>query len=179
MSMLVQPILMSWNRTSSLILFLSFDFICFIVEKLLSQMYVLPNMLAIDSAKSLRSGKRDSGSNLQNETPLSLHFAWKNGSDWISQSSSCNSEGCSLTAAERGSVNNAIRGCMAWKSWKRHLNCCWSVSMSALYLWKMFSHSGTSLRISSQAGKCANFLRLDENPSLKSSNLRRNAFMCA
>lgn len=116
---------------------------------------------------SLRSGKRDSGSILQIEIPLSLRFAWKKGSDWSSHSSSCNSGGCSLTVAERGSMNNAIRGCMVWKSWKQSFNCCCSVWMSALYLRNAFSHLGTSLRISSQAGKCAKFGWSDEKPSSK------------
>ena len=124
----------SWKSVSSVSLFLSFDFMCFIVEKLLSQMYVLPNILIIERAKSLRSGKRDSGSSLQNEIPLSLRLAWKNGSDCSSQSSSCNSEDYSLTATARGSAKSAIRGCIAWKSWKRRLNCSCNFSMSALYL---------------------------------------------
>ncbi len=36
-------------------------------------------MLAIESAQSLRTGKRDSGRSLQNEIPLSLRFVWRRG----------------------------------------------------------------------------------------------------
>lgn len=92
-SKFVPPTCSSWNRVSSVSLFLSFDLMCFIVEKLLSQMLVLPNMLSIDSAKSLRRGKRNSGI-FQNSSPLSVCLAWKKGSDWSLQSYSSILMGC-------------------------------------------------------------------------------------
>ena len=38
---------------------------------------MLPNMLAIEKAKSMRSGKQDLGKSFQNEIPLSLCLAWR------------------------------------------------------------------------------------------------------
>lgn len=81
-------------------------------------------------------GKRDSGSSLQNSSPLPLCLAWKKVLDWSSQSSSCISAGCSLTAAFRGYVKRSMRGCMLWMSWKLILNCSCRLSISFLYLAK-------------------------------------------
>ena len=119
-------------------------------------------MLAIEKVKTLRSGEGASVISLQNEIPVSLCFAWKNGSDCNLQSSCYSSDGYSLTAAERGGrwIVQFLVDCITWKSWKRSLkfSCNLQSAMSALNFWSSFLLPGKSLCISSQVYQIARIL---------------------
>lgn len=143
---------------------------CESVEKLLLQ-NVLPKMLASEGANSLERGKLDSCNSFQNSIPLSFRFDWKKGSACNSQSSICNSVGCSFTTEEIGSVNRWMRGCILCKSWKRSLNCSCNNVMSVVYQLKgtVFSHSDMSVCKSAHVWKWARFSRSNDRWSLNSS----------
>lgn len=140
----VQPTCSSWKRVSSVSLFLSFDLMCFIVKKLLSQIISVScqTCLALIVQISLRRGKRDPGSSFQNSSLLSLRHAWKKGSDWRVVAAS-------FKAAHWQPRSAGLRRGLCEAAWHEGPGIEFLIALvdfliSFLYLAKNFSHLGAS-----------------------------------